>query len=170
MRKSSSWLSGRSLQLGLAVAAALAAAPSMAAQATANLNAQVTVVNTCTINNATLNFPSLTFNNAAETRTANIDFQCTKDLAATIEPQTGPDHAGNNAWRVKPSSGNSFVQFTLFRDDGTTSFEPGSGVGVTGTGNLQTLAIKGTVAAFATNDAPAGVYNATVPLLLTYQP
>ncbi|MES2484028.1 MAG: spore coat protein U domain-containing protein [Pseudomonadota bacterium] len=156
--------------MGVAVAAALAAAPSIAAQATANLNAEATVVNTCTINGATMNFASLTFQSPTTTQTANIDFRCTKDLAATIEPQSGANYAAGNAWRLRPASGPAFVNFTLFRDDGTTAFEPGSGVAVTGTGNVETLSIKGTVQAFATVDAPAGLYTAIVPLVITYTP
>lgn len=170
MRKSTSWLSGRSLRLGLAVAAALAAAPSMADQATANLNAEVTVVNTCSINNATLNFSSVTFNSTTATVPGFIGYQCTKDLAATIAPQSGPNYAGGNTWQLKPSSGSTFVPFTLYREDATTSFEPGSGVAVAGTGNVETLIIKGTMLYGASSLSPAGLYTATIPLVITYTP
>lgn len=170
MRKLTSWLSGRYVRLGLAVAAAAAAAPSMAAAAYANLSVTGTVTNTCSINDATLIFPSGSITSPTITAPAVIDFKCTNGLAATITPQAGSNNIGANQWQMKAASGSSAVTFSLYRDDGTTTFEPGSGIDVTGNGGLQTITIMGSIAQGAFQYAPAGAYSATIQLLIAYTP
>jgi len=173
MRKSTSWRPSRYVRLGLAMAvAALAATPVLAATASAELNASVTVTKTCTIDNATLAFPPASFNSATLTQTANISYTCTNGLAAAIAPQDGGTyHGGGNLWYMK--NGASAVAFRLYKgavagqpfDAGTSNDIP-----VNGSGNLDTVQITGVIDSGNAALATGGVHSANIVLVVTYTP
>jgi spore coat protein U-like protein len=155
-----------------------AASMAQAGTATANLTAQITVTASCTINAATLTFPSTAGTallSAAVTSSTTASVTCTNGSPYSIGMSNGANYA--NSTRNMVSGGNS-IGYGLYVDSAYTyPWTTGASNSTcttandcylgTGSGSAQSINIYGQVPITATAP-PSGTYSDTVTMTITY--
>ena len=155
-----------------------AASTAQAGTATANLTVSITITASCTINAATLTFPSTPGTNllsAAVTGSTNVLVTCTSGSPYSIGMGQGANYSsGSNRMA---SSGN-YIPYGLYVNSSytypwTTGASNSSCTTTndcylgTGTGSAQSIPIYGQVPTVATAP-PSGTYSDTVTMTITY--
>jgi len=148
-----------------------------AGTATANLTVTMTVTASCTINTATLTFPSTAgtaLTSAAVTANTTVSVTCTSSSPYAIGMGQGNNYASGN----RMASGGSYLPYGLYVDSGytypwTTAASNSSCTTAndcylgTGTGSAQSVPIYGQVPTTATAPVP-GTYTDTVLMTITF--
>jgi spore coat protein U-like protein len=162
---------------GLVLGLLCAASTAQAGTATASLTVQITITASCTINAATLTFPSTAGTallSAAVTGSTTVSVTCTNGSAYSI----GMDNGANFSTTRRMASGGAFIGYGLYTDVGlthawttaasnSTCTTTNSCYLGTGNGSAQSINIYGQVPITAT--APAsGTYSDTVTMTITY--
>jgi len=164
------------LLLGLLICAAPAAA--QAGTATANLSVSITITAACTINAATLTFPSTAGTSLLATAVAastTVSVTCTSGSPYTVGMDNGLNASGNQRRMI---NGANFINYGLYLDNAhtlpwttgatnTTCTTAGQCYIGTGNGSAQSINIYGNVPTVATAP-PAGIYTDTVLMTITY--
>ena len=161
-----------SRRLLLAVMLTGIAAPTLAATATSTFSVTGTVVATCSISAAALNFGSTipTPVNSNIDVNSTITATCSNAVAYSVALNAGQGAGATMASR-KMSSGINTVNYTMYTDSGRTTIwgdgTAGSSVNsLTGTGAPQAIPVFGRI---PTGQAPAtGTYNDTILVTLTF--
>jgi spore coat protein U-like protein len=150
-----------------------------AGTATGNLTVQITILASCTITAATLNFgaavPGTTLVASAVTGSTTTSVTCTNGSPFSIGMDNGANASGAQR-RMK--SGANFINYGLFVDAGfanpwTTSATNATCTTTsdcylsTGTGAAQSISIYGQILAIGTAP-PTGTYTDTVTMTITY--
>jgi spore coat protein U-like protein len=151
-----------------------------AGTATANLTVQITIIDACTINAATLNFgaavPGTTLVASPVTGSTTVSVTCTNGSLYSIGMDSGANfNAGQR--RMKNGVAN-YLSYGLYVDAGfvnpwttgasnSTCTTAGGCVLGTGNGSAQLITIYGRVPAIGTAP-PAGTYTDTVTMTITY--
>ena len=171
------------IRAALSIAAALtafifAAATAQAGTATANLTVSITITASCTINAATLTFPSTagtSLTSTAVTGSTNVQVNCTNTSPYSIGMGQGGNYSGGSNRMV---SSTNYLPYGLYVDSGythpwttgatnstcTTTNDCYLG---TGNGSAQSIPIYGQVPTMATAPTP-GTYTDTVTMTVTY--
>lgn len=152
--------------------ACLSPAGALAAQATANLTVQATVVDSCTVADATLAFGTVNpTNGTAAPVTGTVNVTCTLGTAFSVGLDDGLNFSGGQR-RMRQGASTSYLQYGLYRDVAATN-RFGNAVtseratGLVGLGLTATpVTVYGTVA--SGQAAPAGAYADTVPIVVYY--
>jgi spore coat protein U-like protein len=149
-----------------------------AGTSTANLTVTLTITGSCTINAATLAFPSTagtSLLSSAVTASTTVSVTCTNGSAYSIGMGQGSNYSSGN----RMASGGNFIPYGLFLDAAWTqawstttannSCTGGANTCYLGTGNgsAQSVNIYGKVPTVATAPAP-GSYSDTVLMTITY--
>jgi spore coat protein U-like protein len=158
------------LAASLVMAGIIAAPAALAATTTATMPVTITIQNACNVSSVaptTLNFGTQGPLISAVNQTSTITVTCTKNAAYNIGLDGGG--SGNINARVMVNGGNN-VGYQLYSDTGRTVVW-GTTIGTntvssSGTGSAQAFTVYGQVPAQAT--PPAGVYNDTVNVTVTY--
>jgi len=170
----SSWV----LAAALLAASLLPPATAQAGTATANLAVSITITASCTVNAATLTFPSTpgtSLTAAAVTGSTTMQVNCTNTSPYSIGMGQGANYSGGS--NRMTSSGN-YLPYGLFVDAAfthpwTTGATNSSCTTAndcylgTGNGSAQTVNIYGQVPTTATAPTP-GTYTDTVLMTVTY--
>ena len=149
-----------------------------AGSTTANLTAQITVTASCTINAATLTFPSTPGTNlltAAVTASTTVAVTCTSGSPYSIGMDNGANFSGGTR---RMATGGNYVNYGLYVDAAYTNpWTTGASNSTctttndcylgTGTGASQSISIYGQVPITATAP-PSGTYSDTVTMTITY--
>ena len=151
----------------------------VAGTATANLTVTLTVTAACTINAATLAFPSTagtSLTTTAVTASTTVSVTCTNSSPYSIGMGQGANYS---AATNRMANGVNYIPYGLFLDAAwtqawsTTTFAASCSGGAstcslgTGTGSAQSVTIYGKVPTVATAPAP-GAYTDTVVMTITY--
>lgn len=158
------------LAASLVTAGIVAAPAALAATSTATMPVTITIQNACNVSSVaptTLNFGNQGPLLAAVNQTSTITVTCTKNASYNIGLDGGG--SGNINARVMVNGGNN-VGYQLYSDTNHTVVW-GNTIGTntvssSGTGSSQAFTVYGQVPAQAT--PPAGVYNDTVNVTVTY--
>lgn len=149
----------RKIAVTAALAAALAATPSLAAEKTADMEVTLNVLNNCTLTTpGALDFGTVTdITVASASGTATVN--CTLDADYTLAIGLG-ENADATQRRMANSAGDVYVPYDILID--------GAGDTATGTGNglNQNFGLAGVLN--VTNPVPAGSYADLVVVSLTY--
>lgn len=150
----------------------------VAGTATANLTVTLTITGACTINAATLAFPSTagtSLLSTAVTASTTVSVTCTNGSAYSVGMGQGANYSGGN----RMASGGNYIPYGLYLDAAWTqawstttlnnSCSGGANTCSLGTGNglAQSINIYGKVPTVATAPAP-GSYTDTVLMTITY--
>ena len=165
-----------------ALAAAILAfsdgADAQAGTATGNLTVQITITASCSINAATLTFPSTAGTallTAAVQASTTVSVTCTNGSPYAIGMGNGLNASGNQRRMI---NGASYLPYNLYTDSGyldawttasssTTCTTSNSCALGAGTGSAQSVNIYGAVPITAIAPAP-GAYSDTVLMTITY--
>lgn len=160
----------RRLLLSTLLAASLAgaAAPSMAAQATTDLQIRATVAPTCDVSvlgASELNFGSVLSTATNASATAQLVVTCTNGTPYSVALDLGDNADGSTRRMI---NGTNYLPYGLYRTAGTsqpwtdqlTQVHSGSGTGAT-----QQITVFGVL---PSANVPAGAYADTVTATLTY--
>lgn len=158
------------LTSALVMTGIIAAPAALAATVTATMPVTITIQNACNVSSVaptTLNFGTQGPLTSAVNQTSTITVTCTKNAPYNIGLDGGG--SGNINARVMVNGGNN-VGYQLYSDTGRTvvwgNTVSTNTVASTGTGSSQAFTVYGQVPAQAT--PPAGVYNDTVNVTVTY--
>jgi spore coat protein U-like protein len=149
----------RKIAVTAALAAALAATPSLAAQKTADMEVTLNVLNNCTLTTpAALDFGTVTdISTATATGTATVN--CTLDAEYTLAISQG-NHENAGSRRMANADSSAFVPYYINLAGSTA---PATG---TGTGSAQNYGLEGVLQ--PAGPVPAGSYSDLVVVSLTY--
>lgn len=161
----------------LMTACLCAASSAQAGTATANLTVQITITASCTINAATLTFPSTpgtSLLTTAVTGNTTVSVTCTSGSPYSI----GMDNGANFSGTRRMATGGNFIGYGLYVDAALTHpWTTGASNSTcttlndcylgTGSGSAQSVPIYGQVPIVATAP-PSGTYSDTVTMTITY--
>jgi spore coat protein U-like protein len=145
---------------------------------TAALTVQITVTASCTINAATLTFPSTpgtSLLSTAVTGSTTVSVTCTSGSPYAIGMDNGANASGSQR---RMNTGSNYINYGLYTDSGylnawttaasnSTCTSANSCYLGTGNGSAQSINIYGKVPTVATAPAP-GTYTDTVTMTSTY--
>jgi spore coat protein U-like protein len=149
-----------------------------AGTATANLNVSITITASCTINAATLTFPSTpgtSLTSTAVTGSSSVTVNCTNTSPYSIGMGQGSNYsAGSN----RMANGTNYLPYGLYVDaaythpwttgaSNSTCTTANDCYLATGNGSAQSIPIYGQVPVTATAPVP-GTYTDTVTMTITY--
>jgi spore coat protein U-like protein len=152
-------------------------ATAQAGTATNNLTVTMTITASCTINAATLTFPSTpgtSLTSSAVTANTTVSVTCTNSSPYAIGMGQGNNYSSGN----RMANGTNFLPYGLYVDSGythpwttaassTTCTTANDCYLGTGTGSAQSIPIYGQVPTTATAPVP-GTYSDTVLMTITY--
>ena len=156
----------------------LGAAVAQAGTATANLTVQMTITASCTINAATLTFPSTagtSLTTTAVTGNTNLSVTCTNNSPYSIGMGQGNNYSGGSN---RMANGSNYLPYGLYVNSSLTNpWTTGASNSSctttndcylgTGNGSAQSVPIYGQVPTTATAPVP-GTYTDTVLMTVTY--
>ena len=186
IHRAGAWRNNRFTQQSLRLASvaigfyflALGPLAAVAGTATANLTVTLTVTAACTINVATLAFPSTagtSLTSTPVTASTTVSVTCTAGSAYSIGMGQGSNYSSGN----RMASGGNYIPYGLYLDaawtqawsttNASNSCSGGANTCYLGTGNgsAQSVNIYGKVPTIATAPAP-GSYSDTVLMTITY--
>jgi spore coat protein U-like protein len=146
------------------------AAPAAAASATANLSVSATVIATCTIQDATLNFGNYDPLSAVATDgSATLTYRCTRGTSPTIGLALGGNASGTT--RRMKDAGTNYLTYELYKEGTRINVWGNSGTdlvspGATASSGNQSVSVYGRVT--ASQDVPAGTYTDTVVATINF--
>jgi spore coat protein U-like protein len=162
-------------KLAAALIAALAGTGAWAATATGSFQVNATVVSSCTVSGALLNFGSAIDPLAASVpldASSSLTVQCTNTTPYAVALNAGLNAGGASTFTARRmTNGAHTMAYQLYTDsgrstvwgDGTSSSSTSSG---TGTGSTQTLTVYGRVPSLS--GAVPGTYADTVTVTISY--
>lgn len=165
----------RNVLRGMLAFTALGAGAATAATTTTTFQVTATVLATCSVSAAALNFGSYTPGAGALTANTALNVRCTNNTPFTVALNVGSTTGGSMAQRLMADGANT-LQYNLFTTvanttvfgDGTGGSATQTGTG-TGLGSAVALTVYGQLPDTATNqDAAPGSYSDTITATVTY--
>lgn len=165
----------RNVLRGMLALTALGAGAATAATTTTTFQVTATVLATCSVTAAALNFSNYTPGTGALTANTALNVRCTKNTPFTVALNAGTTTGGSLAQRLMANGANT-LQYNLYTTAAnTTVFGDGTGGSATqgGTGNglgsAVALTVYGQLPDNATNqNAAPGNYADTITATVTY--
>jgi spore coat protein U-like protein len=151
----------RKLTLGLAAAAAAASAPAFAATTSGTVDVTLNVDNACALTTGAIDFGTATDFTAARTANSATVLRCTPNAVAVVTVSSGNNASGAQR---RMASGANFIDYNL--TDSANVAWPAGGISFTGTGNDESIGLRGVVPVQAAK--PAGAYSDQVTVTVTY--
>lgn len=160
-------------RLALAVFAVVSIPSLAASSATGTLNVQASVVDSCSVTGATLNFGNYDpRSGAAQDAQTNITVRCTNSTPYAVQMDAGLGQGALATDRIMTSGPSGALHYTLYTDASRTApwgdgVDNGDAVDGTGSGIDQSITVYGRILA-GQQQALVGNYSDTVTITVAY--
>lgn len=164
----------RNGKIVIAIAAGLSG-PALAETETGQLTLNATVLASCAIDNATLDFgnmtTSLTGGSASDVEgTSTVTVVCTSGTSATVSANGGSNYLSGRRMLRSGSTGDYLTYELYTSSQRDTVWNDTNKLFYTGTGEAESLSLYGRVTRTAVDSAEPGSYSDTVVMTIEYTP